>query len=68
MLNRYTFGGCECWLTEKTAKAILAEQAEYEEFMYLVRLHEKCLAENDPSDWDYYSDLYKATYGVRPHF
>ena len=72
MLYKYIIEGCECWLTKKTADAILAEiarrEAEREEEDFLRKLHERCLRYNDPADWDFYSDLFKDCYGFRPHF
>ena len=59
MLKKYIIGGCDCWLTESTARKILAERDFYE-------VRARWEATRDPRDWDLYSDLYKSKYGVRP--
>lgn len=40
------------------------EQAEREAYALLHEMAER----KDPADWDFYSDLYKDLYGIRPHW
>lgn len=56
---------CVCYLTPKTAEKIRAEQREDEERMQLFEALQRAAANED---WDFYSDLYKDLYGVRPRW
>ena len=58
-----------CYLTPATANKIKAEieaeRREAEERMQLFKALERAAANED---WDFYSDLYKDLYGVRPRW
>lgn len=56
---------CVCYLTHKTAEKVRAEQREDEERMRLFKALDRAAANED---WDFYSDLYKDLYGVRPRW
>ena len=59
MLNLYIFGGCECWLTEKTYSKLTYEAP-------VDRAYRLWIETRSQSAFDVYSDLHKDAYGVRP--
>lgn len=74
MLHKFIIAGCECWLTERTGKAIVAkmeaerkaERDEREAWETVKRARETAERTNHPDDWSFYSDVYKDYFGVRP--
>lgn len=72
MLQKFIIAGCECYLTERTGKEILArlaaEEAEAHLWEAVRDARHTWEKTGDPADWDYYSDLYKDLNGFRPHF
>ena len=63
MLNKYIIRGCECWLTAKTYEEVTRLTPEDEVWLAEKRWRET----RDPELWDYFSDLHKDVYGIRPH-
>lgn len=64
MLNKYIIGGCECWLTEKTYKEVTTLTPEEE--VWVARM--RWLRTRDIEDLEFYSDLHKDVYGIRPRW
>ena len=56
---------CVFYLTPETAEKVRAKWREDEERMRLFEALERAAANED---WDFYSDLYKDLYGVRPRW
>ena len=67
---KLNIGGCEFILTPRTAQAVrnqLAADAWENELPNAVAEARRAWERSqDPSDWDYYSDLYKDLNGFRP--
>ena len=47
---------------------IAETKAQRELYAELRRAREEMLASDSPEAWDYFSDLFKDYYGVRPHY
>ena len=71
MLKKYIIRGTEMWLTKSTADEILGFYRQLEEEHQAWELaqsaYQRWLETNDPMDWDWYSDIFKDYWGVRPH-
>ena len=72
MLKKYIINGCEMWLTEATATEILdfyrQLEEEHEAWELTQRAYQRWLETNDPADWDWYSDIFKSYWGIRPRW
>lgn len=71
MLKKYIIRGTEMWLTKSTADEILdfyrKLEEDYQAWELVQSAYQRWLETNDPMDWDWYSDIFKDYWGVRPH-